>query len=138
MRGILDGALDESEAEPRACADKEDGMASWIDNLREWNYDIGPVFGWLVETVDYQAARHGPIAYVVAVLVVILLFLSFPPTRGLTKTLCSGLFKMVITYMQLVGSLLTVQLVAFVAKLALTLCHKCRIFLIETYRRARE
>lgn len=113
-------------------------MASWIDNLREWNYDIGPVFGWIMDTVDYQAARHGPTAYLVAILIVILLFLSFPPTRGLTKAICTGVFKMVITYVQLVGSLVTVQLLAFLARLGLTLFHKCRIFLMESWRRARE
>jgi predicted lysophospholipase L1 biosynthesis ABC-type transport system permease subunit len=113
-------------------------MASWIDSLREWNYDIGPVFSWLMDTVDYQAARHGPIAYGVAILIVILLALSFPPTRGLTKTVCSAVFKNVMTYIQLVASLVTVQLLGFTAKLFLTLFHKARIWLTETYRRARE
>ena len=37
-------------------------MATWIDKLREWNYDLGPVFSWLMDTIDYQAARYGPIA----------------------------------------------------------------------------
>lgn len=115
----------------------DDLMATWIDNLREWNYDIKPVFTWLMDTVDYQAARYGPIAYVVAVLVVILMFLSFPPTRGLTKTVCSTVFKNAATYVQLVASLVTVQLVAFLAKLSLTLFHKARIWVLETVRRAR-
>ena len=91
-----------------------------------------------MDTIDYQAARHGPIAYGVAALVVILILLSFPPTRGLTKAFCSGVFKLVITYAQLVGSLLTVQLIGFVARLSLTLFHKARIWVAETYRRARE
>lgn len=113
-------------------------MESWIDKLREWNYDLGPVFNWLWDTIDYQAARYGPVAYVVAVLVVIMLFLSFPPTRGLTKTVCSVVFKQVMTYVQLVASLLTVQLVSVLARFSLTLFHKARIWLVETYRRARE
>lgn len=113
-------------------------MQTWIDKLREWNYDLAPVFRWLLDTIDYQAARYGPIAYVVAVLVVILVFLSFPPTRGMTKSICSVVFKQVMTYVQLVASLLTVQLVAVLARFGLTLFHKARIFIIETYRRARE
>lgn len=113
-------------------------MTTWIDRLREWNYDIGPVFRWLMDTIDYQAVRYGPVAYVIAILVVILMFLAFPPTRGLTKNICSVVFKQVMTYVQLVASLLTVQLVAFLARVSLTLFHKARIFVIETYRRARE
>lgn len=112
-------------------------MATWIDKLREWNYDVTPVFTWLMETVDYQATRYGPIAYGVAAMVVILLFLSFPPTRGLTKTVCGAFFKLVMTYVQIVGSLLTVHFVSFMARLGLTLFHKARIWLVETYRRAR-
>lgn len=113
-------------------------MTDWIGKLREWNYDLQPVGVWLMDTVDYQAARYGPIAYVVAVTVVISMLLAFPPTRGVTKGFCSGIFKLLITYAQLVLSLLTVQLVAFLARLSLTLFHKARIWVIETWRRARE
>ncbi|MFL1449098.1 hypothetical protein ACI77O_11955 [Pseudomonas tritici] len=113
-------------------------MSTWIDSFREWNYDLAPVANWLLDTVDYQAARYGPVAYVIAIGVVISLFLAFPPTRGLTKALCSGIFKLIITYAQLVLSLLTVQLVAFLARNLLTLFHKARIWLTETIRRARE
>lgn len=113
-------------------------MATWIDNLREWNYDLAPVATWIMDTIDYQAVRYGPIAYVVAVLIVIMLLLSFPPTRGLTKSICSVIFKQVMTYVQLVASLLTVQLVAFLARFTLTLFHKARIWVVETFRRARE
>lgn len=113
-------------------------MATWTDSLREWNYGLQPIATWLMDTVDYQAARYGPIAYFAAAGVVVLILLSFPPTRGLTKALCSGIFKMLITYTQLVASLVTVQLVAFTARLVLTLFHKARIWAVETYRRARE
>lgn len=113
-------------------------MATWIDNLREWNYDWHPVATWVMDTVDYQAARYGPIAYAVAALLAILALLSFPPTRGMTKAICSGIFKLLITYAQLVASLLTVQLVGFLARLMLTLFHKARIWILETVRRARE
>nr|CEK42156.1 hypothetical protein PQBR57_0203 [Pseudomonas fluorescens SBW25] len=113
-------------------------MQTWIDKLREWNYDLTPVFHWLLDTIDYQAARYGPIAYVVAVLIVILMFLSFPPTRGMTKAICSTVFRQFMTYVQLVASLLTVQLVSVLARFSLTLFHKARIWIIETYRRARE
>lgn len=111
---------------------------TWIDTLREWNYDLAPVLDWLWGSVLYNAERHGPIAYVIALLAVILILLSFPPTRGLTKTVCSAVFKMVITYIQLVGSLLTVQLVGALAKISLTLFHKCRIWIIENVERARQ
>ena len=113
-------------------------MATWIDNLREWNYDLAPVATWIMDTIDYQAVRYGPIAYVVAVLIAIMLLLSFPPTRGLTKSICSVIFKQAMTYVQLVASLLTVQLVAFLARFCLTLFHKARIWVVETFRRARE
>jgi hypothetical protein len=113
-------------------------MATWIDNLREWNYDWHPVATWVMDTVDYQAARHGPIAYAVAIMLVILVLLVFPPTRGMAMAFCSGIFKLLITYAQLVGSLLTVQLVGFLARLGLTLFHKARIWITETVRRARE
>lgn len=113
-------------------------MATWIDNLREWNYDLAPVATWIMDTIDYQAVRYGPIAYVVAVLIVIMLLLSFPPTRGLTKSICSVIFKQAMTYVQLVASLLTVQLVAFLARFTLTLFHKARIWVVETFRRARD
>lgn len=113
-------------------------MATWIDKLREWNYDLGPVFSWLMDTIDYQAARYGPIAYAIAILVVILMLLAFPPTRGLTKAVCSGVFRVVLTYTQLVASLLTVHFVGFLARVSLTLFHKARIWLVETVRRARE
>ena len=85
-----------------------------------------------------QAARYGPIAYAIAILVVILMFLAFPPTRGLTKAVCSGVFRVVLTYTQLVASLLTVHFVGFLARVSLTLFHKARIWLVETVRRARE
>lgn len=111
---------------------------TWLDTLREWNYDLAPVSAWLWDAVLYNAERHGPIAYVVAALSVILLFLSFPPTRGLTKTVCSSAFKMVVTYVQLVGSLLTVQLVGAIARISLTLFHKCRIWIGEHIDRARQ
>lgn len=113
-------------------------MANWIDNLREWNYDWHPVATWVMDTVDYQAVRYGPIAYGVAALLAILALLSFPPTRGMTKAICSGIFKLLITYTQLVASLITVQLVGFLARLMLTLFHKTRIWILETVRRARE
>ncbi|MCF5381934.1 hypothetical protein GIW05_00160 [Pseudomonas syringae] len=112
--------------------------ATWIDNLREWNYDWHPVARWLMDTLDYQVVRHGPIAYGVAALIVIMIFLSFPPTRGLTKAFCGGVFKLIIAYAQIVASLLTVHFVGFLARLSLTLFHKARIWLIETVRRARE
>lgn len=113
-------------------------MATWIDNLREWNYDITPVFHWILDTIDYQATRYGPVAYVVAGLTLVLMLLSFPPTRGLTRAVCSVVFKEAMSFVKLVSSLLTVHLVGFLARLSLTLFHKARIWVIETYRRARE
>lgn len=113
-------------------------MATWIDKLREWNYDWEPVAVWLMDTVDYQATRHGPVAYVVAITTVIFILLSFPPTRGLTKAFCAGVFKVLLNFIQLAGALLFVQAVGFIARTALTLFHKARIWLIETARRARE
>lgn len=113
-------------------------MATWIDKLREWNYDLAPVAIWLWDTVEYQAVRHGPIAYVVAIGVVIGIFLAFPPTRRLTQTICGGIYKMVLAFIMLVLSNLVVQFVAFMARTCLTLFHKARIWLTETVRRARE
>jgi len=113
-------------------------MATWIDKLREWNYSPEPVIQWVWDTINYQATRHGPIAYVITVLVAISLLLAFPPTRGLTKSIVSSLFKMSITYIQLVGSLISVQLIGWLARLSLTIFHKARIWIFESIKRARE
>jgi hypothetical protein len=111
---------------------------TWIDELRAWNYDLGPVGTWLWDSLQYNVVRHGYIAYLVAALTVIMIFLSFPPTRGLTKTLCSSLFKAVLTYAQLVASFLTIHLVVALAKISLTLFHKCRVWVGEAIERARQ
>lgn len=113
-------------------------MATWTDKLREWNYDLAPVASWLMDTVQYQAARHGPIAYLVTALTVILILLSFPPSRSLTKAFCAGVFKLVLNFIQLAGALLFVQAVGFIARLGLTLFHKARVWIVESARRARE
>lgn len=52
---------------------------TWIDKIRAWDYDITVVFSWLWGVVLYNAERHGPIAYLVALVVVVLLLLAFPP-----------------------------------------------------------
>tara|TARA_R110002124_G_scaffold128157_23_gene288778 strand:+ start:8981 stop:9331 length:351 start_codon:yes stop_codon:yes gene_type:complete len=111
---------------------------SWVDGIRNWNYSPEPVLKWLWNIVEYNAVRHGPIAYVVAASVVILLLLAFGPTRGATKALCSSILKMVVLYFQLVLSLVTVQFVAFLAKVALTLFHKCRIWIADGLKRFRK
>lgn len=111
---------------------------SWVDKLREWDYSIQPVLQWLWNIVLYNAERHGPIAYLFAAGIVVAILLSFPPTRGMTKTVCSSVLKMLILYVQLVTSLLTVQLIAFLARVSLTLFHKCRIWIAEGIGRFRK
>ncbi len=115
----------------------EDNM-TWIDKIRAWDYDITVVFSWLWGVVLYNAERHGPIAYLVALVVVVLLLLAFPPTRALTKTTVGGIFRMATVYIQLVASLVTVQLLGFIFRLLLTMFHKARIWVLESIRRFRE
>lgn len=111
---------------------------TWIDNLREWNYEAGPVLSWICGVIEYNAQRHGPIAYAVTALVVLILLLTFPPTRSLTKTVCGGIFTMLMTYSQIVFSLITVHLLVAVAKLSLSLFHKCRVWVVDQVQRAKE
>lgn len=110
---------------------------TWIDKLISWDYSITPVIEWLWNVVLYNAERHGPIAYFVAALVVTAILLSFPPTRKVTQTIWSSVFRMALLYLQLVISLLTVQLVGFLARVSLTLFHKARVWMVENVRRFR-
>lgn len=116
--------------------DMNAGM-TWVDHLREWDYSITPVLAWLWGVVEFNAVKHGPIAYVAALAVVIAILLSFPPTRGMTKTICSAVVRGLVMYAQLVFALVTVKGLSFLARVLLTLFHKCRIWIAETVRRLR-
>lgn len=110
---------------------------TWLDHVREWDYSLAPITAWLWGIVEFNVVRYGPIAYVGAVLVVIMILLSFPPTRGMTKAICAAVLKGLVMYSQLVFALITVKGVTFVARVLLTLFHKCRIWLTEGVRRLR-
>lgn len=99
---------------------------TWVDKLRNWDYDLGVVFNWFTDIVGFHVERIGWPAYIGVAVVIIIAGLAFPPSRGLTSLIISGTFRAVFTYLQIVLSLITVQLVAFLGKLLLAQFHRAR------------
>lgn len=111
---------------------------SWDAKLREWNYDPTDTLLWLWDMVQYNAERFGPIAYLVAGGIVLTILLWIPFTRSMTQALCSGVFKVLMTYVQIVGALLTVHMATFLARAGLTMFHRCHRWIYSMIQRARD
>jgi len=96
---------------------------SWLESIRNWNYSIEPVMEWLRTTAGFHLEVWG--------------WPAFPATRGLTSLIVSGTVRMAFTYIQIVVSLLTVQLTMFVGKLLLAFFHRARRYVSDYISRAR-
>jgi Na+/serine symporter len=99
---------------------------TWLDRIREWNYDLGPIWSWLQDIVQFHVERIGWPAYVGVVVVIIGIGLAIPATRGMTALVVSGVIRMIFTYVQIVVSLLTVQATGYVAKVLLSQLHRLK------------
>lgn len=99
---------------------------TWIDKLRNWDYDLTVIIAWFWNIVEFHVQRIGWPAYVGIGFAIIVAGLAFPPTRGLTSLIISGTFRTVFAYIQIVLSLVTVQAVGFVGKVILAQFHRTR------------
>jgi drug/metabolite transporter (DMT)-like permease len=104
---------------------------TWLDKVRNWNYDLAPVWEWGKDIVQFHVERIGWPAYAGVVVAVIGVGLAIPATRGMTALLVSGVIRMAFTYVQLVFSLLTVQATGYLAKLFLSQVHRLKRWISE-------
>jgi len=110
---------------------------SWLESIRNWNYSLEPLMAWVRSTAGFHLEVWGWPAYIGIVLFFIGVGLAFPATRGLTSLIVSGTVRMAFTYIQIVVSLLTVQLTIFVGKLFLAFFHRARRWISDYISRAR-
>ncbi len=99
---------------------------NWIDRLREWDYNLSDIVIWFFNIVEFHVQRIGWPAYVGITVVILMLGLAFPPTRQLTGSLISGVFRTALMYVQIVLSLVTVQLFGFISRVILSQFHRTR------------
>lgn len=104
---------------------------SWLEKLRNWNWDFAAIGEWFLETAEFHIQRIGWPAYIGIGLTLIVLGLSFPASRGLTALLVSGVFRTIFTHIQIVLSLVTVQFVGWFAKWGLSQFHRLRRWLVS-------
>ncbi|SED27519.1 hypothetical protein SAMN05216178_6572 [Pseudomonas saponiphila] len=98
----------------------------WQDKLRNWNYDLGPIWEWFLNITEFHVTRIGWPAYLGIALTIIGIGLAIPATRGMTALIVSGTIRMVFTYIQIVVSLLTVQLAGYLAKVFLSQLNRLK------------
>ncbi|EPK2735560.1 hypothetical protein L4643_002059 [Pseudomonas aeruginosa] len=99
---------------------------NWQDKLRQWDWDFGVVWDWFLDITQFHVQRFGWPAYLAIAAVIICLGLAFQPTRGLTSLLINAFVRMIFTYVQIVLSLVTVQLFGFLGKVLLAQFHRTR------------
>lgn len=104
---------------------------TWQDKVREWNYDFGPIWDWFLDIAQFHVTRIGWPAYIGIAVTVIAIGLSIPATRGMTALIVSGTIRMVFTYIQIVVSLLTVQLAGYAGKVFMSQVHRLRRWIAE-------
>lgn len=99
---------------------------SWLERLRDWDFDLGDIWGWFAGIVEFHYLQQGWMAYVYISVIAVVLGIAFPPTRGVTSLLVSGLFRTILTTVQIVVSLLTVSLVQKLAMVLASSAHGLR------------
>jgi hypothetical protein len=99
---------------------------NWIDKIRNWDYDLNPIFGWLADIVEFHVQRNGWPAYVAIAAVIIMAGLAFKPTRPATAFLLTSVVSAVFSYLQIVISLVTVHVLGGLYKLTLSSFHRAR------------
>ncbi|MAG64924.1 MAG: hypothetical protein CMK74_03500 [Pseudomonadales bacterium] len=99
---------------------------NWLDRLRNWDYNLGDILAWFCNIVEFHVQRIGWPAYVGIGVVILMIGLAFPPTRQLTGGLITGVFRTFLMYIQIVMSLITVQLFGFLARVVLSMFHRTR------------
>jgi len=110
---------------------------TWLESIRNWDYSAEPVLDWLKTTIGFHLEIWGWPAYIGILLFFIGLGLAFPATRGLTSLIVSGTIRMVFTYLQIVLSLITVQLAGFLARVLLANFHRARRWVADHLSKAR-
>lgn len=110
---------------------------TWLDHLRNWDYSLGGITTWILNLMEFHIQRTGWPAYVGIAVFFIGLGLAFPATRGVTSLIVSGTFRMIFAYIQIVLSLVTVQLVGFLGKVLLAQFHRTRRWIVELAGKAR-
>ncbi|WGK63529.1 hypothetical protein QAO71_17320 (plasmid) [Halopseudomonas sp. SMJS2] len=99
---------------------------NWIDRLRNWDYNLGDILTWFINIVEFHVQRIGWPAYVGITVVILIVGLALPPTRQLTSGIITGVFRTILMYIQIVMSLITVQLFGFLARVVLSMFHRTR------------
>lgn len=99
---------------------------NWIDRLRNWDYNLGDIATWFLNIVEFHVQRIGWPAYVGITVVILIIGLAVPFTRQLTAGLITGVFRTILMYIQIVMSLITVQLFGFLARVVLSMFHRTR------------
>lgn len=110
---------------------------TWLDNLRNWDYGLGGIATWIVNLIEFHIQSAGWPAYIFIALFFIGVGLSFPATRGMTSLIVSGTVRMIFAYIQIVLSLVTVQLVGFLGRVLLAQFHRTRRWIGELIAKAR-
>ncbi|MBM3105911.1 hypothetical protein IIE18_12260 [Pseudomonas sp. V1] len=99
---------------------------NWQDKLRNWDWDVSAVWFWFLDITQFHVERVGWPAYVAIGFVIIAMGLAFQPTRGLTSLIINAFVRSIFSYLQIVLSLVTVQLVIFLSKVLLAQFHRLR------------
>lgn len=111
---------------------------NWLERLRDWDYDLSDFWRWVTSVVEFHYQQQGWMAYLYAAIVVVVAGITFPPTRGMTSLLVSGLFRTILTTVQIVFSLLTVSLVQKVFMVIASAAHGLRRRVVGFMSRAKE
>lgn len=104
---------------------------TWLDKIRNWNYDLAPIWQWFLNIAEFHVTRIGWPAYIGIAMALIGVGLSIPATRGMTALIVSGTIRMFFTYIQIVVSLLTVQLAGYVGKVFLSQVNRLRRWITD-------
>ena len=110
---------------------------NWQDKLRNWDWDFTVIWSWFLDITQFHVQRIGWPAYLAIGGVIIMLGLAFQPTRGLTSLIINAFIRTVFNYIQIVLSLVTVQLFGFLGKVVLAQFHRTRRWLSQIFQEKR-
>jgi hypothetical protein len=70
-------------------------MNDWLDEFRQWDYSLMPVWNWISETLAFHIQNNGIWGYVACAVVVIAIGLSIDELRHTVSMLVSNMIKAV-------------------------------------------
>lgn len=106
---------------------------TWTDKIRTWDYDMSNVFDWFADIVTFHVQRTGWPAYIVIGAVIIVAGLAFKPTRTATSFLLTSVVNALFSYVQIVISLVTVNVLGGFFRLMLSFFHRARIWVRDSF-----